>query len=142
MNAPYFAYGANLDVDAMQARCPGAAVIGKAVLEHHRLVAMREGWLSITPSPGDEVDGLLWQLAAEHMPALDHYEDVAAGLYVHATMTVRTEDGDTLEALVYVGNNAGPGVLHAEYAQRVARAARSAAGRTTAETILRLAGPG
>ena len=77
MSVTYFAYGANLDLPAMQTRCPGARPLQTALLADHRLVAMREGWLSITPAPGAGVAGLLWQLEAVHLKALDAYEEGA-----------------------------------------------------------------
>lgn len=123
MSITYFAYGANLDVPAMQQRCPGAAVLEPATLADYRLVAMREGWLSITPHKGEMVQGLLWTLHEHHLPALDAYEDVADGLYQHHHLQVHTSTGTPIEALVYIGSNDGPGALHAEYGERVARAA-------------------
>ncbi|MEE2681551.1 MAG: gamma-glutamylcyclotransferase family protein [Planctomycetota bacterium] len=139
MTRPYFAYGANLDRAAMARRCPGARVRQRAVLADHALVAMREGWLSIAPRPGSQVEGLLWELDPEHLIALDEYEEVASGLYVHEMRAVEIIDGTCVEALVYVGENAGPGRLHGEYADRVARAARAELGPAAAGTIEALA---
>lgn len=137
----YFAYGANLDTDAMQERCPGAEVLGIATLADHRLVAMREGWLSIAPAPDENVMGLLWALGEDHLLAIDAYEDVADGLYERAHRSVQSKEDGVLEALVYIGSNPGPGVLREEYARRVARAARSALDDASAARILALARP-
>ena len=139
MSVTYFAYGANLDREAMAKRCPGATVSGRASLADHRVVSMREGWLSITPSPGDRTEGLLWELDREHLLALDAYEEVDKGIYVHATLRVEREDDSPIEALVYIGTNDGPGRLNAEYAVRVARAARRELGASAASLIEGLA---
>lgn len=140
MTVTYFAYGANLDIAPMQARCPGAMPLSTAVLPGYRLVAMREGWLSVEPDEGSQVEGLLWTIRDEHLVALDHYEDVADGLYTHACKSVDAADGTSLEALVYLGSNGGPGVLHAEYAERVACAAHKLLGPEVAQRI-RALGP-
>ena len=137
MSITYFAYGANLDMPAMHQRCPGATVLEPATLADYRLVAMREGWLSITPQKGAMVQGLLWTLHEHHLPALDAYEDVADGLYQHHHLQVHTSTGTPLEALVYIGSNDGPGALYAEYGERVARAAETSLG-TEAATRVRL----
>ena len=47
----FFAYGANMDVAAMAQRCPRSKPRGVARLMRHRLVAMREGWLSVARDP-------------------------------------------------------------------------------------------
>ena len=139
MSVTYFAYGANLDLPAMQTRCPGARPLQTALLADHRLVAMREGWLSITPAPGAGVAGLLWQLEAVHLKALDAYEEVADGRYVRAHHVVESEDGTSVTALLYIGTNQGPGRLNPEYAGRVARAARAVLGADAEARIRALA---
>ena len=135
MSIDYFAYGANLDVPAMQARCPGAIPVRTGVLHGHRLVAMREGWLSVTPDPGFEVEGLLWTLQEHHFEPLDAYEGVADGLYVRRRLAITIGDGTTTDALVYIGTNDGPGRLNADYADRVERAAAVALGSDAAGHI-------
>ncbi|MAJ46781.1 MAG: hypothetical protein CBC35_05675 [Planctomycetes bacterium TMED75] len=135
MSVNYFAYGANLDCRAMLGRCPNAQVLDRASLADHRVVSMREGWLSITPAEGEQTEGLLWKLREEHLVALDLYEEVDQGLYVHETRRVDPQQGDPIDALVYVGANSGPGLLHAEYAERVAAAARRELGEAAASRI-------
>jgi len=135
MSLAYFAYGANLDVPAMQTRCPGAIPLRTGTLDGYRLVAMREGWLSVTPHPRSRVAGLLWTLDEHHLRALDAYEEVQGGLYVHRRLSISTGDGTTNEALVYVGTNDGPGLLDTEYAGRVERAALATLGPKAAGRI-------
>ena len=139
MSITYFAYGANLDADAMQLRCPGAVTLVSATLPGHRLVAMREGWLSVQPDPDETVEGLLWRLETNHLQALDRYEEVGDGVYTHRHAMIHPVGAPPREALIYQGRNHGPGKLHAEYAERVARAAERILGSEAAERIRALA---
>ena len=125
MRTSYFAYGANIDVPAMRQRCPTAVCTGTAILQDHRPAAMHEGWLTIAHEPGWQTPGLLWTLEPSDLEALDSYEDVEAGLYVKERRTVlRSCDETELDVMVYLGTNSGPGILHEEYAGRVASAIR------------------
>lgn len=125
MTTAYFAYGANIDVPAMQRRCPTAVCTGAALLHDHRATAMREGWLTIAHEPGWSTPGLLWSLQPSDIDALDIYEDIKKGLYVKQRRVVVCPGDDTpLDVMVYLGGNSGPGILHEEYAGRVATAIR------------------
>ncbi|MEC8559676.1 MAG: gamma-glutamylcyclotransferase family protein [Planctomycetota bacterium] len=135
MNVLCFAYGANLDRVAMKGRCPEASPLGRAVLPDHRLAAMKEGWLTIEPAPGEEVEGLVWSLTERDLDALDRYEEVDQGLYRHERRLVVGDVAGPREVLVYVGANHGPGRLRAEYARRVARAARRELGPGAARRV-------
>jgi len=118
----YFAYGANMDRAEMAARCPASRSLGMATLPGWQLAVMREGWLTVTPAPGVSTRGVLWNLAAADMPALDAFEDVGAGLYSKQTLNVVAQR--EVVALVYIGANAGPGVARADYLAAVTAAAR------------------
>jgi len=120
----YFAYGSNMDVAAMAARCPRSKPLGPARLMRHKLVAMREGWLNATRDPHSIVHGILWDLALSDMPALDRYEGVASGLYRKAVQAVITATG-AKRALIYFGANVGPGAPPPGYIEGVIAAARS-----------------
>lgn len=118
-----FAYGSNMDVDAMAARCPASRPVGLARLPRHRLAMVREGYLSVTRDPRRDVHGLLWDIAFADMPALDRYEAVASGLYSKVQQAVITGRGPR-RAIVYVGRNAGPGEPLPGYLDGVVEAAR------------------
>ena len=118
-----FAYGANMDVAAMALRCPRSKPLGAARLMRHRLVAMREGWLSVTRAAHSNVHGVLWNVALADVAALDRFEGVGEGLYVKVLQSVAT-DGGAKRALVYFGANAGPGLARADYLETVIAAAR------------------
>ena len=118
----YFAYGSNMDADAMARRCPRSRPIGLARLERHRLAIMREGWLTVVRAPRSTVHGVLWSLALADVAALDRYEGL--GLYGKVVQPV-IGAGGSKRALVYVGANAGPGVPAPAYISQVLAAARA-----------------
>jgi Gamma-glutamyl cyclotransferase, AIG2-like len=120
----YFAYGSNMDVDAMGRRCPRSRALGLARLERHRLALMREGWLTAVRNPSSAVHGVLWDLALSDIAALDRHENLSQGLYVKLTQAVIAERGPK-QAIVYFGANSGPGVARPAYLAEVLAAARS-----------------
>jgi hypothetical protein len=119
----YFAYGANMDVEAMARRCPRSRPLGVARLMRHRLAIMREGWLTATRDPRGRVHGVLWDLALADVSALDRFEGLGDGLYAK-TMQPVVAAGGPKRALVYFGANAGPGRADAAYIRAVIAAAR------------------
>jgi hypothetical protein len=120
----YFAYGSNMDVNAMGRRCPRSRALGLARLERHRLAVMREGWLTAVRNPSSAVHGVLWDLALSDIAALDRHENLSQGLYVKLTQAVIAERGPK-QAIVYFGVNAGPGAARPAYLAEVLAAARS-----------------
>src|ERR1700722_2227206 len=120
----YFAYGSNMDVNAMARRCPRSKALGRARLERHRLAVMREGWLTAARNPSSAVHGVLWDLAFSDIPALDRHESLSQGVYVKLTQAIVAERGPK-QAIVYLGTNSGPGVLRPAYIAEVLAAARS-----------------
>jgi gamma-glutamylcyclotransferase (GGCT)/AIG2-like uncharacterized protein YtfP len=120
----YFAYGSNMNVDAMARRCPRSKALGLARLERHRLAVMREGWLTAVRDPRCAVHGVLWDLALSHVAALDRYEGLPQGLYVKRALAVVAEHAPR-QAIVYFGSNAGPGAARPAYIAEVLAAARS-----------------
>jgi hypothetical protein len=121
----YFAYGANMSVDAMGRRCPRSKALGLARLERHRLTVMREGWLTAVRDPRSAVHGVLWDLALSDVPALDRYEGLPRGLYAKIPQPVVVTGAGAKRALVYFGANAGPGKALPDYMAEVVAAARS-----------------
>jgi Gamma-glutamyl cyclotransferase, AIG2-like len=120
----YFAYGSNMNVDAMARRCPRSKALGLARLERHRLAVMREGWLTAIRASAFAVHGVLWDLALADIAALDRHEGLSQGLYTKETQPVIAERGPK-RAIVYFGANSGPGVLRPAYIAEVLAAARS-----------------
>jgi len=120
----YFAYGSNMDASAMARRCPRSKALGLARLERHRLVVMREGWLTAVRDPRSAVHGVLWDLALSDVAALDRYEGLSQGLYAKLMQPVIAERAPK-QAIVYFGVNSGPGVARPAYMAEILAAARS-----------------
>ncbi len=77
----YFAYGSNMDVEAMRTRAPGSRPLGLARLPRARFIIMQGGYASFVRVSAASVHGVLWELALSDVRLLDRYEDVASGLY-------------------------------------------------------------
>jgi hypothetical protein len=118
----YFAYGSNMDLAAMSARCPQSRALGPARLMRHRFFISRDGYASVTHDPQRVVWGFLWDLALADVPALDRYESLGTGLYAKVIQPVLTERGPR-QAMVYVGRSADPGPPKPGYLEGVVAAA-------------------
>jgi hypothetical protein len=120
----YFAYGSNMDVNAMARRCPRSRALGPARLERRRLQVMREGWLTAVRDPRSAVHGVLWELALSDVGALDRYEGLPDGLYAKFVQTIVAQRGPR-QAIVYCGANSGRGTARPGYIADVLAAART-----------------
>lgn len=121
---PYFAYGANLDRDAMKHRCPDAIAVGPAVLAGYRFVIGSGGWGSVAPARGSLVHGVLWRITPRDRAALNVYEQVENGLYLIRTASVRAGNGN-IAAMLYILRHKALGRPRPGYIDRIAAAARS-----------------
>lgn len=97
----YFAYGANLNLDGMDYRCPGHRPLCRAVLKDHRLVF--RGVADIEPVAGHQVHGALYELTPDHLRALDRFEGYPR-LYTRKALPVITDNGKQVNAVVYLMN--------------------------------------
>jgi gamma-glutamylcyclotransferase (GGCT)/AIG2-like uncharacterized protein YtfP len=68
----YFSYGMNTNPDSMAYRCPGALSMGHARLLEHSFRFAHHA--DVVATPGSFVDGVLWEITAEHLTALDYLE--------------------------------------------------------------------
>ena len=99
----YLAYGSNLHIPQMQRRCPTAKVLGTSVLHGYRLVF--NGVATIEPDLDRNVPVLLWDIQPADEIPLDRYEGFP---HLYRRETVQVElDGKTVDAMVYVMNDAG-----------------------------------
>ena len=119
----YFAYGANMVREAMAVRCPGARLIGPAVLPHHRFAIIRGGHGTVLPCRGGCVHGVLWQLGRGAAASLDRYEEIEAGLYRRERRMV-WHAGRQRPVLIYVATATAPGVPRVAYIEAIVAAAR------------------
>jgi gamma-glutamylcyclotransferase (GGCT)/AIG2-like uncharacterized protein YtfP len=109
----YFAYGANLNMDGMAHRCPGAVAIQPFYLDDYRLAF--SGVATIQPSPGDRVAGGLWAITEECEASLDCFEGFPT-MYRKETVTV-----EGMEIMFYVMNSDPPQPPDPGYLMTIAR---------------------
>ncbi|KAI8626747.1 hypothetical protein F5Y19DRAFT_487978 [Xylariaceae sp. FL1651] len=80
----YFAYGSNLWLKQMAARCPDSCYIGRAILPDHRWQINQRGFANIVPASGFTVHGLVYELRAGDEARLDRSEGVSSQAYSKA----------------------------------------------------------
>jgi gamma-glutamylcyclotransferase (GGCT)/AIG2-like uncharacterized protein YtfP len=96
----YFAYGANLNLEGMQFRCPAAEPIGAFTLTDWQLAF--SGVATIKPEPGARVPGALWNITDKCEESLDIFE----GFPYLYTKVCLTQHDHTF--MVYVMNDDPP----------------------------------
>lgn len=80
----YIAYGSNLNVVQMLARCPGARVIGISEIPNYQLLfkgSKTGSYLTIEPLDGSSVPVVAWEISAQDERALDIYEGYPSFYY-------------------------------------------------------------
>lgn len=73
----YIAYGSNLNVRQMRARCPNATILGTALLDGWELMfrgSKTGSYLTIEEHEGGRVPVVVWEVTASDETALDRYE--------------------------------------------------------------------
>jgi gamma-glutamylcyclotransferase (GGCT)/AIG2-like uncharacterized protein YtfP len=119
----YFAYGANMERDAMAVRCRGGAAVGVAVLRGWRYV-IANGYGTLVRAPGATVHGVLWRLTPRDLAALNLFEALDSGLYRRMLVTVEVERRRA-RVLAYVGRPGGRPRPMPGYQERVVAAAEA-----------------
>lgn len=101
----YFAYGSNLHLEQMMARCEDAIPITQGIVRDYHLLYRNNtrgaGAATIEPKKGCQVQGAIYEVSENDIKALDRYEGVP-WLYYHEWVEVETRDRGTLLALVYI----------------------------------------
>jgi cation transport regulator ChaC len=143
----YFAYGSNMAESVMAEKCPRHRLIGVARLPGHRLMFNRRsirtgtGVADVVPAAGEEVWGVLYELADDDLAALDQKEghDWA---YLREPLEVEC-DGTPSRAITYVVRDKEPAEVEPsrEYFEGIVAAARERGlPRTYVDALLRRAG--
>src|SRR5690242_17987929 len=102
-----FAYGSNLDLAQMRARCPRAERIETAVLRGYRIAfhghSMRWGGAvaTLVRTPGATVLGVLYRLSQHDLARLDRFEG-APRVYARTRVSLRDACGRRRRAQVYL----------------------------------------
>ncbi|EKV32448.1 hypothetical protein C882_2527 [Caenispirillum salinarum AK4] len=104
---PFFAYGLFMHAARMRAVAPGHRALGRAVLDGWRVAVTRHGLATVVPDPPAAVEGLLWEIEAPALAALDRFEGVSHGLYRKQTLFVTPAGApaEPVQALVYVAGD-------------------------------------
>ncbi|ART72090.1 replication protein [Mycobacterium dioxanotrophicus] len=113
----YFAYGSNLCVSQMAARCPGALSPRPARLDGHDWLINERGVATVEPFDGSAVHGVLWHVTDHDLAVLDSAEGVPVR-YRRDRLTVHTVDGPT-SAWVYIDHRVNPGPPRPGYLERI-----------------------
>jgi len=95
----YFAYGMNTNRDEMAYRCPGARALGRAVLPGYRFEF--KSFATIVPSPGEQVEGVLWTITESDELALDILEGYPE---FYDKRHVKVQQGIDYIAMTYIMN--------------------------------------
>jgi len=102
----YFGYGANMALDSMGTRCPGAEPVGQATLEDYELVFKL--FADVVPWTGKRVEGAVFALTEAHVARLDRFEGYPS-LYGRRVVTVTLRGGERVQAMVYFMASVGGG---------------------------------
>lgn len=94
----YFAYGMNTNPQEMAYRCPTSEAIGRAVLPGYRFEFKTHA--TIVPSPGESVEGVLWQITDYDEQMLDILEGYPT--YYSKKMVTVLHDGIEHIAMTYI----------------------------------------
>jgi len=121
-NRYYIAYGSNLNIYQMFARCPGAKIIGTSVIENYQLLfkgSKTGSYLTIEPKEGRSVPVAVWSVTARDEAALDRYEGYPA-FYYKAEMKlpikgIKSGKIRTRDVFVYIMHEDRPLGLPSEY---------------------------
>jgi gamma-glutamylcyclotransferase (GGCT)/AIG2-like uncharacterized protein YtfP len=113
----YFAYGSNLSLDGMAARCPDSEPVGIAILGGWALTF--RGVADIERRAGARTHGALWRISDRDLERLDAYEGYPR-LYGRKLVQVQaTEAG--VQALTYVMNDDYLGLPSLHYYRTIKR---------------------
>jgi hypothetical protein len=86
----YWAYGSNLNPEAMAARCPGAIKIAPLALNNGALVF--RGVADVVNRKHAKVHGGLWWINRNHEDTLDRYEGVNSRFYLKRYVDLHFKD--------------------------------------------------
>ncbi|TVR39779.1 MAG: gamma-glutamylcyclotransferase [Planctomycetota bacterium] len=110
----YLAYGSNMDCHRLSERLERHCDIRDAVPVHlpnwyccfDKASGSGHGYATLKPQPaGDgrpDAEGLLWEVSADELALLDSYEGVHGGHYQRHNWTVRDDQGQPYESMVYL----------------------------------------
>lgn len=105
MKKYYLSYGSNLNLLHMKQRCPYSKLVGKTILNNHRLVfkgKKQNGFLTIEPSEQSIVPLGIYEISNFDEHQLDIYEGYPT-LYYKETISVLL-NGQPIQGIIYIMN--------------------------------------
>jgi hypothetical protein len=100
----YAAYGSNLNVEQMKFRCPGAEMVGTAVIYGYRLMfkgSLTGSYLTIEPDPSSRVPVGIWKVTDKDVKALNAYEGYPR-FYYKRPFNLFCSDGHRHKVFAYI----------------------------------------
>ncbi len=111
----YIAYGSNLNINQMRARCPRATVLGTANLEGWELLfkgSKTGSYLTIEPCENQSAPVAVWEITLDDEAALDRYEGFPNFYYKKEIKirlkSLRTGRRHTVTAFAYIMHEERP----------------------------------
>ena len=105
----YVAYGSNMNLDQMKNRCPRSKVVGVGKVVGWKLIFNIHADIICTNNINDEVPVVIWDIHDDDWYMLDRYEGYPS-YYIKRNIEVITDNGEFVEAIVYVMSNKMKGV--------------------------------
>ncbi|KAL2016551.1 hypothetical protein VTK56DRAFT_3408 [Thermocarpiscus australiensis] len=88
----YFAYGSNMHLQQMAARCGDSMLFGRGILRNYRWqVNSRGGGNVVAGNPEDFVEGIVFTVSPSDIQALRHYEGVEREVFVERRFQIEVE---------------------------------------------------
>lgn len=106
----YVAYGSNMNLGQMKFRCPKSKVICNGTLIGWKLVFNIHADIIYTGNEADKVPVVLWDIHRNDWKSLDMYEGFPK-YYIKKNVNVIIQNGDCVEAVVYVMANNRKGIV-------------------------------
>lgn len=110
----FFLYADNLNPTQLKRRAPEHKPVGKAYLPDHTVQFCRWssqwrcGLASVSPSPGEKVWGMVFDITDEDLKLMDEFEgDVPEGTFRHVQVTVIGDGDEKMMVTTYVANPIG-----------------------------------
>ena len=105
----YIAYGSNLNIPQMEARCPGATIKGTAILKGWELFfkgSKTGSYLTIERKQDGRVPVAIWEVTPADEDRLDLYEGFPRFYYKQGMKlncrSIKTGEVEEIEAFVYI----------------------------------------
>ncbi len=121
----YFAYGANMNIQAMSLRCKSSEYLGVAILKEFRFEINSLGVATVIPDTAHSVYGILWLLSKEDEEQLDYFEGVEQNYYYKRKHAVYSQNSPHKQsALIYIATDNQPGCPRKDYIEDIISSAK------------------